>query len=368
LADNRTERATPKRRTKAAEEGQVLRSRDLVATITLLAVVFVLAWHPQMWIGRWQTYFARVLDSSIRSDWAGGGTEALGWTTLAVAQWIAPIFGVAFVAAVASTLAQGGFNFTARPLSPNWARLNPVSNIQHLFTLAVLSRLLRSLIPAGAIFYLAFRLLVKDAPVMLHAARLPSRSALAILGNISYTLAWQSGMVLLAWSAVDYVLQRQTFEKSLRMTKQEVRQENKDNEGNPLVKGRVRRLRREMMRRSLQKKMQQATAVITNPTHYAVALEYRPATMAAPVVVAKGRNLIAQKIKELARWNEVPIVENPPLAQALYKAAEVDQMIPPNLYAAVAEILAFLYRAQMRMQAAAVRRGAAAAAAPGGLR
>ena len=165
-----------------------------------------------------------------------------------------------------------------------------------------------------------------------------------------FALAWQSGLVLLAWSAVDYILQRQTFEKSLRMTKQEVRQENKDNEGNPQVKGRIKRLRREIMRQLAAENVQRATAVITNPTHYAVALEYRPATMAAPVVVAKGRNLIAVKIKELARWHEVPIVENPPLAQALYKAAEVDQMIPPNLYAAVAEILAFLYRAQTRMK------------------
>jgi flagellar biosynthetic protein FlhB len=134
------------------------------------------------------------------------------------------------------------------------------------------------------------------------------------------------------------------------MTKQEVRQESKDTDGNPLVKGRIRRLRRELHRRSLQKDLQRATAVITNPTHYAVALEYRPATMAAPVIVAKGRNFIAQKIKELARWHEIPIVENPPLAQALYRAAEVGQMIPPNLYVAVAEILAFIYRVQMRMK------------------
>jgi flagellar biosynthetic protein FlhB len=134
------------------------------------------------------------------------------------------------------------------------------------------------------------------------------------------------------------------------MTKQEVKGEAKDNDGNPQVKGRIRRLRREMLRRSLRKDVKRATAVITNPTHYAVAIEYRPSTMVAPVVVAKGRNLLAQKIKELARWHEVPIVENPPLAQALYKAADIGQMIPPELYAAVAEILAFLYRAQMRMQ------------------
>jgi flagellar biosynthetic protein FlhB len=357
VADNRTERATPKRRDKAREEGQILRSRDLVSTVTLLSVVFVLAWRPQVWIGRWQTYFARVLESSIHGDWTEQ-SQVFGWTTLAVAQWIAPIFGVALVAAIASTLAQGGLNFSAKAFAPNWSRLNPVSNLQHLFTLAVLSRVLRSLLPSGVILYLALRLMWLQAPTVLHAARLPSRAAMVLLGQICYSLAWQSGLVLLAWSAVDYVLQRQSFEKSLRMTKQEVRQENKDNEGNPQVKGRIKRLRRELRRKSLQKSMQRATAVITNPTHFAVALEYLPATMAAPVVVAKGRDLIALKIKELARWHEVPIVENPILAQALYKAAEIDQMIPPNLYAAVAEILAFLYRAQMRMQAAGRRTAA----------
>jgi len=355
VPDDRTEKASPKRRTSAAEEGQVMRSRDLISTITLLSVIFVLASHPEVWIGRWQAYFGRVLESSINGDRAQQ-TQLFGWTTLAVAQWIAPLFGVAFVMAIASTLAQGGINISPKAFTPKFTRLNPVNNVKQLFSLAVLSRVLKSLLPSAVILYLSLNLLLKQAPMILHAARLPVRASLAALGHICFSLAWQSGLVLLAWSGVDYVLQRQTFEKSLRMTKQEVRRENKDNEGNPQVKGKIRRLRREAMRRSLQKSMERATAVISNPTHYAVALEYRPATMAAPVVVAKGRNLLALKIKELARWNEVPIVENALLAQALFKAADIDQMIPPNLYAAVAEILAFLYRAQMRMQAAA-RRG-----------
>jgi flagellar biosynthetic protein FlhB len=301
-----------------------------------------------------------VLDASIHGD-RFEQLQLFGWTSLAVAQWLAPLFAVAFLAAVGGTLAQGGLVVAPKAFSPKFTRLNPVHNLQNLFTLATVSRVLRSLLPASAIVYLSLRLMLQQAPMVLHAARLPARAALVLLGHICYSLAWQSGLVLLAWSGIDYLLQRQTFEKSLRMTKQEVRREHKDNEGSPLVKGRIRRMRREAMRRSLHKSMERATAVITNPTHYAVALEYRPATMPAPIVVAKGRNLLAQKIKELARWNEVPIVENPPLAQSLFKATEVDQMIPPNLYAAVAEILAFLYRAQMRMQAAARR---AAAQAP----
>lgn len=349
MADNRTEQATPRRRIKAREKGQVLRARDLAAALTLLAVVILLAWHPEVWVTHWQAYFARVLDASVRSDWTDN-TPLIGWTSLAVAQWVAPVFAVALFVAVATTLAQGGVVFSAEALAPDWSRLNPARNLQQLFSLAGLSRILRSLIPSGVIFYLVLRLIFQGAPMILHATRMHSRASLALMGQLCFGLAWQSALVLVAWSGVDFLLQRQTFEKSLRMTKQEVRQESKDSDGNPLIKGRIRRLRREQHRRSLQKDVQRATAVITNPTHYAIALEYRPTSMAAPVIVAKGRNLIAQKIKELARWNEVPIVENPPLAQALYRGAEVGQMIPPSLYVAIAEILAFIYRAQMRMQ------------------
>jgi flagellar biosynthetic protein FlhB len=267
-----------------------------------------------------------------------------------LAQWLWPVFAAAWGIATCATLSQGGLVVATEALTPDWQRLNPANNLKQLLSLAGFSRVLRSLLPSGVIFYLAFRLILNDAPRILHAARLSSRASLSLVGGLCFHVAWQSSLVLLAWSGVDYLLQRHTFEKSLRMTKQEVKQESKDTDGNPQVRGRFRRLRRELLRRSLQKDMKRATAVITNPTHYAVAIEYRPGTMAAPVVVAKGRNLLAAKIKELARWHEVPIVENPPLAQALYKAVEIGQTIPSKLYAAVAEILAFIYRAQMRMQ------------------
>jgi flagellar biosynthetic protein FlhB len=358
MADNRTEKGTPKRRHDAREKGQVLRSRDLVSALTVLAVVILLAWDPEVWIGRWQNYFSRVMQAGIAADWTGS-VPVISWTGLAVAQWIWPIFAVAWLVATASTLAQGGLVISSDALAPNFNRLNPVKNVQQLFSLAGFSRILRSLLPSAAIFYLAQRAVLAAAPLIVHAARLSSRALLGLIGGLCFSVAWQSSFVLLAWAGVDYILQRQTYEKSLRMTKQEVKQEAKDTDQNPATRSRFRQLRRELLRKSLQRDVKRATAVITNPTHYAVAIEYRPTTMAAPVVVAKGRNLIAQKIKELARWNEVPIVENPPLAQALYKAADVGQMIPPRLYAAVAEILAFLYRAQTRMNPRTAQPGGA---------
>lgn len=349
MADNRTEQATPKRRNEARDKGQMLRSRDLVSALTVLGVVVILAWRPEGWIGRWQSYFARALDASVHGDWSAQ-VPVIQWTGLAVAQWLWPIFATAWLIATGATLGQGGLVVATEALAPDWNRLNPANNLHQLFSLAGFSRVLRSLLPSGVIFYLALRLIRNDAATILHAARLSSRASLALVGGLCFRVAWQSSLVLLAWSGIDYLLQRQTFEKSLRMTKQEVKQESKDTDGNPQIRGRFRKLRRELLRRSLQKDMKRATAVITNPTHYAVAIEYRPGLMAAPVVVAKGRNLLAAKIKELARWHEIPIVENPPLAQALYKAVDIGQAVPPKLYAAVAEILAFIYRAQMRMK------------------
>jgi flagellar biosynthesis protein FlhB len=349
LADNRTEQPTVKHRHEAEKKGQVLRSRELVAGLTLLAVIFTLASNPMEWIVHWRIYFLRVLEAGISGDWSSQ-SQVLGWTTLMVAQWIAPFFVVAFCVAILATLSQGGIIIASEALNLNVGRLNPVNNVKQLFSLAVFSRVLKSLLPSGLILYLALRLIVNGAPVLLHSGRMPTRTILGLMGQMCYDLAWQSTVVLVAWSGVDYALQRQTHEQSLKMTKEEVKRENKDDQGNPQIKMRIRRLRRDRMRQMLKQDVERATAIITNPVHYAVALEFRAASMVAPVVVAKGRNLLAQRIKEIARWRDIPIVENPPLAQALYKSVEVGQMIPPKLYAAVAEILAFLYRAQMRLQ------------------
>jgi flagellar biosynthetic protein FlhB len=354
LADNRTEKATPKRRTKAREHGQVLRSRDLVSAFTLLGVVCAMAWSSGMWVNDWRRYFGSLLNVAESSRWDAGGMPLLSATGSVVLLWAGPLLATGFVVAVGSTLAQGVPTFATEALVPNFNKLNPVNNLKQLFSLAGVSRVVKSLLPTSILLYLAFGLIRSHAEPILHATRLQGEGLMALLGSLCVGLAYRSVVVFLAWSGLDYFMQWRTYEKSLRMTKQEVRDEGRENEGNPEIRSKIKRLRRELARKSLQKAMQRATAVIVNPKHYAVALEYRAATMAAPVVVAKGQNLMALRIKELARWNEIPIVENPPLAQALYKATEVGQTIPPKLYAAVAELLAFLYRAQMRMRGAGV--------------
>jgi len=317
----------------------------------------VLSWQPQIWIGRWRDFFGRLLAAGYAGE-VGPGTSVLTWTALTVAQWIAPVLFLAMCVAVFSSAAQGGFVFAPQAFKPNWGRLNPASNVKRLFSFAGLSRALRSLIPSSAIVFLFVNILERDLSSIAHLARFGPRAALAQLGSLLFELAWKCGLILLAWSVADYFFQRWSYERSLMMTKQEVKQEAKDTEGSPLIRGRIKRVRRALHRKILAKEVARATAVVTNPTHYAVALEYRPETMVAPVVVAKGRNLIAEKIKQIARWHEIPIIENPPLAQALYKATEVGQAIPPKLYVAVAEILAFLYRTKARLQSSQPRMGA----------
>jgi flagellar biosynthetic protein FlhB len=165
---------------------------------------------------------------------------------------------------------------------------------------------------------------------------------------LMFEIMWKGGLIFALWSAADFFIQRFDFERQLRMSKQEVKDESKETEGNPVIRGRIRRLQRQMRKRRMIRETAQATVVVTNPTHFAVALRYVPEEMAAPKVVAKGMNLLAQMIRQQAIWHSVPIVENPPLAQTLYRVVEVGETIPAKLYTAVAEILAFIYRMQAK--------------------
>jgi flagellar biosynthetic protein FlhB len=355
VSSDRTEKATPRRRQKARQQGQMTRSRDLAGAAAVMAVVFVAGWQRNGILEPW----GRLLDEMVAhaSLASGFGYEAITWTALAVARAAVPAMAMAWFAATLVSMAQGGVVVTGEPLAFNWGRLNPVANVKNLFSPSGLSRTLKSLVPFSVVLYLVFGIFVREWPVFLRSSWTEPRGLLDLALRLIFEISWKASFVMLAWGAVDYAFQWMTHEKALRMTKQEVRDESKNTEGNPEIRGRVRRLRRELRRKWLMRDLERATVVITNPDEYAVALEYEAGRTAAPVVVAKGRNLIAQKIKQVARWKEIPIVENRPLARALYKAVPVGQAIPVSLYTAVAEILAFLYRTQARLAGKATAAG-----------
>lgn len=345
MADaNKTEQATPRKRQKAREQGQIARSRDLVAGVGTMAAVLLLAWQLPGFAADWRACLRHQLDTVA----AGPNDTLPAWPrNLPLFRGVALAATLSWFVATLSGIAQGGLVFAPAALKPSLNRLNPASRLEQLFSLTAVSRMLKTLLPTAAIVYLAVGLIVRDwrtLPHLLHAGR---SQVMAFTLARMFELAWKSSLVLLAWSAADYLFERWRHENELKMSRQDLRDEFKEIEGNPAVKMRIRRLQRQARRRQMLKDVERAAVVITNPTEFAIALEFN-LQMEAPVLLAKGRNLLALEIREIALWHGIPLIENPPLAHALYRAVEVGQAIPPKLYAVVAEILAAIWRAQAR--------------------
>lgn len=345
MADqSKTEKATPRRRQKAREQGQVARSRDLVAGLGTMAAVTLLSWQLPAFVGEWRTLLRHHLETAAARP---NQLLPVRPSDFLLFRGIATAAALSWLIAVLSGVAQGGLVLAPTALAPNLSRLNPASRLEQLLSLQAVSRLLKSLVPTAVIVYLAVTLLARDwtaLPSLLHGSR---SVLLTFAASRWFELAWKAALVLLVWSAADYLLERWRHENELKMSRQDLRDEYKETEGNPAIKARIRRLQRQARRRRMMKDVERAAVVITNPTEFAIALEFN-LQMEAPVVVAKGRNLLAAQIREIALWHGIPLVENPPLAHALYRAVEIGQAIPPKLYAVVAEILAAIWRAEAR--------------------
>jgi flagellar biosynthetic protein FlhB len=338
-----TEQATPQRKRKAREKGDGVRSRELLSAMTMLGGVLMLGATAHGFSGSW----GKVYLESLRSAGIGEVNGERGWieavqhmlqpALLPVALVMTASFGCALMAGVAQA---GGVRIYPNAVELKFSRLNPATNLKNLFSLRQVMRLVKSLIPATVMVALGWSTLKSTTlsmPVM-SMVRLPATFASA------YSLALDAAWLMLAWSALDYAIEWRSWNERLKMSKQEIREEMKESMGNPEIKGRVRQIQNAMRRRKVKADISRASVVITNPTHYAVALEFSFETMQAPVVLAKGRDLFAAEIREDAKWAGIPIVENPPLARSLYKMVEPGQSIPFELYSAVAGILAYLYR------------------------
>jgi flagellar biosynthetic protein FlhB len=349
MSSEQTEKASPRRKQKAEQEGDRPRSRELLSAAALLAGSLTLGWSARTWVPVWTGIYQETIALMLTPNLSGDALS-ISMRNMLVAG-AAPCLLVMVAAAGASlsvAMAQNrGLRLQPTAIAPKWSRLNPAQNAKHLFTTRALVRLGKSLIP---VFLLALQLLhfvtALTAMPVFSLARLPQ-----VFGD-AYQLLVNTAWIMLAWSLVDYVFEWRQWESRIKMSKQEMREEFKEMEGNPQMKGRIRSLQRQMRRRMLRADVKKASVVITNPTHYAVALAFDMSTMEAPKVLAKGRDLLAAQIREEARWAGVPLVENPPLARSLYRSVEAGQRIPAELYAAVAAILAYLFRqdAEERMR------------------
>jgi flagellar biosynthetic protein FlhB len=362
---DRTERATAHRREKARREGDILHSRELTAAAGVLAGVTALGMMGGRTMEAWRGAFQQFLALGGPAHWEPGAIEpTLGaMRRLAMGVLTPPAVAMAAVAAsalAAGVLQTGGLTANANALGLKFDRINPVANLSNLFSLRAAARIGKSLIPAGALAFVAFLRIRRQLSI-------PPFSTVRLeqLGSDVYGLLLAAAWLLFGWSAIDYLAEWRSRESRLKMSREELRDEFKETEGSPQIRSRIRGLQRQMRRRRVKADVARAAVVLTNPTHYAVALGFDFATMDAPRVLAKGRNLLAEEIKAEARWAGVPIVENPPLARSLYRTVEVGQPIPAALYAAVAAILAYLYRQRVEAELRERRRPAASGPAAG---
>ncbi len=349
MSSERTEKASPRRRQKAEQEGDRPRSRELLSAAALLAGSVALGWAARSWLPLWSGTYQDAIALMRAPNMSG---EALSLTmrnmiVVGATPCLLVMLSAAGASLAVAMMQNRGMRFQPAAIAPKWSRLNPVENVKHLFTTRALARLGKSLIPVALLsVQLVHFIAALTAMPVFSLTRLPQ------VFSDAYELLVNTAWIMLAWSLVDYVVEWRQWESRLKMSKQEMREEFKETEGNPQMKGRIRSLQRQMRRRILQADVKKASVVITNPTHYAVALSFDMSTMEAPKVLAKGRDLLAAQIREEARWAGVPLVENPPLARSLYRAVEPGQSIPAELYAAVAAILAYIFRqeAEERMR------------------
>ncbi len=350
MPGERTEQATQHRREKAQKEGDVLHSRELSAAAGTLAGVLTLGALGAHILVVWRDSFAAFLALGSPARWEPAEIAptlaSLRRLTLAVLGSPAVVMATVAAAALGTAILQtGGVNFYAGAVGFKPERINPAGNVKTLFSLRAAARLGKSLLPASLLAVFAAQRIGRQLTMPPF-----STARLEQLGSDVYGLLLAAAWLLFGWSAIDYLVEWQSRESRLKMSRQEMREEFKETEGNPQIRGRIRNLQRQMRQRKVKADVSKAAVVLTNPTHYAVALGFDFGTMEAPKVVAKGRNLLAEEIKAEARWAGVPIVENPPLARSLYRSVEVGQSIPVDLYAAVAAILAWLYRQRLEAE------------------
>ncbi len=341
----KTEKATARRRQKAREEGNVSQSPDLNTAISLLAVASVVYFT----FGGLYRDFSRLI-LVFSSGFSGTATmsisQAMKYLSFAFSgalQWLIFVMIVGVAGAMLPSLLQTRFAISFKSLIPDLNKINPVKGLKNLFSLRSIVKFLNSLLKIAVIGYIGYITISGALGNYLSTSQQPTGSSAIFLGNFIYQLIMKIGIALLAIGILDIYYQKWEYERSLKMTKKEVKDEMKDTQGNPLIKNRQRKKMMLLARSRMMENVKNADVVVTNPTHVAVAIEYKE-SMNAPKVIAKGAGEVAERIRKLARKHKVPIIRNPPLARELFKIVEIGEEIPSRLYKAIAELLVTVYK------------------------
>ena len=355
MGGEKTEPATQKKLSDARKEGQVAKSREIGNGLGLFALFLIL----KLWVGHmgaqlmsvFRTVYNRIPE--MTHFWNGYMPEAgvramfrlMLLETLII---IAPILVIGFAVAFVCDLVQVKWRPTAKPLQPKLSKLNPIKGFKKIISVNSLVELVKAIVKILLIVYICYGFLKDRWILLLNLYDLSLMQGVGLAAETVTDLGIRISALYMIVAFADFAYQKVKFKNDMKMTKQEVKEEYKQSEGDPQVKGKIRQKMREVSRRRMMQDLPQADVVITNPTHYAVAIKYDPEVAAAPIVIAKGEDYLAARIKEIARENKIEIVENKPLARMLYANVDIGQAIPPELYQAVADVLAFVYHLQGR--------------------
>ncbi|MGM9966809.1 MAG: flagellar biosynthesis protein FlhB [Rummeliibacillus sp.] len=351
FAGEKTEKATPKKRQDARKKGQVLKSQDVTSALVLLSVfLFLMIAGTSMRDGI-MSFFNETFSKYMLIDTLSIKLVVKIYKDVLseMSVIILPIMAIAMIAGIAGNFLQFGFLFSTEPLKFDLTKLDPIKGIKRMFSVKSLIELLKSILKITLIGSVTTAILWKNIDDVLSLSFKTPGATLITVSKLTVFMGIAASVVLLIIAVLDYFYQKFEYEKNLKMSKQDIKDEYKNSEGDPLIKSKIKQRQREMAMRRMMQEVPQADVVITNPTHYAIALKYDEETMDAPKVVAKGTDFVAQKIKFIAKENEVVMVENRPLARAMYDQVEIGQHIPDEFFKAVAEVLAYVYRVKRKI-------------------
>ncbi len=352
----KTEEPTAKKKADTRKDGKVPKSKELSSGVELIALFLLL----KFWVGRMGENFMKLFGTiyekmpAFTTYWNGrivreDYTTLINNVYLELLKQLLPFFVVGIVIAVGINMLQFKFQVSTKPLKPKFSKLNPISGAKRLFSKEKIVELLKSIAKIILIMAIVYSTIKDDWVYLVQFYGMPLNQAIELIGSVVINMGLKISLVFMIVAFADLFYQRRKFNNDIKMTKQEVKDEYKNAEGDPQIKGKIRAKMREASQRRMMQDVPKADVVITNPTHYAVAIRYDAATGTAPVVLAKGADYVAQKIKEIARESNVEIVENKPLARMLYANVDIGQEVPPELYQAVAEVLAMVYKMQGRI-------------------
>ncbi|MFH1577214.1 MAG: flagellar biosynthesis protein FlhB [Candidatus Margulisiibacteriota bacterium] len=361
---DKSEEPTPHRLREAREKGQIAKSREITVAFVLLSSYFMFRYFgPFMWNNLVQVpgiVYDLIPEATRNFNIALVGyilliaLRGLAWTVL-------PIFAIAFLSTFIAEAMQTGLVFSMDPLSPKLEKLNPLEGFKKIFSMQGIVELIKSMIKILIVFYISWSAIKEELPFIILLVEAQPWDTIALGATLVYKIAMRVGLFYIGIAILDYLYKRWEYMKNLKMSKQEVKEEYKRLEGDPMVKQRMRDLQRQAAHQRMMGSVPQADVVVTNPTHIAVALKYETNKMKAPMLLAKGQRKIAEEIRRIAEAHEISIVENEPLARSIYRSTRINQELPAELYQAVAEVLAYVYKIKRDREA---RKKASIALAP----